>query len=98
MLSIHARTHIQDLHLLSSAFLCGSMLHAGMVEWLCISGQIGIYNRTKCVCVCVSVFHAVGVTSRLVSSSNNPHLRVLSSPHIGPQLGAKARKFSPDCF
>lgn len=46
------------------------MLHAGMVDWVCISAQIGIYNRTKCVCVCV--VGRWGVASRLVSSSNNP--------------------------
>lgn len=45
MLSIHTCTHIhiKSLHLLSSSALhCGSMLHTGMVEWVCISGQIGI--------------------------------------------------------
>ncbi len=96
MLSIHTCTHTQrgftPAHL--SVLLCRSKLHTAMLEWVCISGQIGIYKRTKCVCVCVEV----GVTSRLVSSSNNPLLWVSSSPHTGPQSGAKARKFSPDCF
>lgn len=47
MLSIHTCTHTHKgcAPALLSALLCGSMLHTGMVEWLCISGQIGIYNN-----------------------------------------------------
>lgn len=53
MLSMHTCTHTYKgfAPALLSALLCGSVLYAGMVECVCISAQIGIYNRTKYVCV-----------------------------------------------
>ncbi len=56
MLSIHTCSHTYKglAPAVLSALLCGSTLHTGMVEWVCISGQIGIYNTTKYMCVCAS--------------------------------------------
>ena len=48
-----AHIHKASAPAVLSALLCVNALHTGMVEWVCISGQIGIYNRPKCVCVCV---------------------------------------------
>ena len=101
MLSVHTCTHTSKGSApdLSSAALWEHAAHI-MVEWVCISAQIGIYNRTKYVCVglVVCVCQEGGAASRLVSPSNNLLLWVSSSPLTGPQSGAKGRKFSPDCF
>lgn len=96
ILSVHTHTHThKGLHLLSSfALYCGSMLHTGMAEWTCISVRLGFIPDLS-VCVCQG---GGGVALRLVSSSNHLLLWVSSSLLTGPQLGAKARKFSPDCF
>lgn len=86
----HTRTHVHTPALQPLASHCGSTPHAGTLECVCISGQIGIYNRTKCVCMHSS--RGEGSLHAWSPSVITPLLWVSSFLRTGPQSGGKGQK------